>query len=261
MKFGVYLLPTFFTLGNLGLGLYSLICIISYRFSAASWAVLGAVILDTFDGSIARFTRTSSKFGVEIDSFADLISFGIAPALLMHQLILHNYGRLGFILTLFYIICGVLRLARFNLRSFDGVEGSGYFVGLPIPAAAGILVSMVILYEMIEEEITAKTIPLVMKNIPLLFKVVPLVMFILSLLMISGLQYTKFKKFKLMRPKSYRFLPVIIGVILLIYAYPQNMIFVIFFGYILSGLGSYLWRIYRLRRETINLKKMSSPKE
>ncbi len=257
MKFRIYLLPSLCTLGNLGFGLYSLICTFNYRFSSASWAVLIAVGLDSIDGQIARLTKSTSPFGVEFDSFADLISFGLAPAILMHQLVLHNYGRLGFIVALFFIIAGAFRLARFNLKSLGGStlkihpEGKeiDYFIGLPISAAGGILVSLVILYEMVEEEITAKTIPLIMKNVPFMFRVIPLLMFILSLLMISRIRYTKFFKLKLMRPKSYRFLPVIIGVLLLIYAYPQNMIFIIFLGYILSGLGEYFWRTYRLRKK------------
>lgn len=248
MKFRIYLLPSLFTLGNLGFGLYSLICTFSYRFSSASWAILIAVGLDSTDGQIARLTKSTSRFGVEFDSFADLISFGVAPAVLMHQLVLHNYGRLGFVVALFFIIAGAFRLARYNLRSLEGGE-MDYFTGLPIPIAAGILVSLVILYEMVEEEITAKTIPLIMKNVPFMFRVIPLLMFILSLLMISRIRYTKFFKLKLMRPKSYRFLPVIIGVLLLVYAYPQNMIFIIFLGYILSGLGEYFWRTYRLRKK------------
>ncbi len=252
MKYGIYLLPTLLTLGNLGLGVYSLICTLGYQFSSAAWAVLGAVAMDTLDGQVARVTKSSSPFGIEIDSFADIISFGIAPVLLMYQLVLHNYGRLGIAVALFYVIAGVLRLARYNLKTLQGKE-TGYYTGLPIPAAAGILVSSVILYEMVEEEITAKTIPLIMKNVPFLFQVIPLVMFVLSLLMVSGLRYTKLIKLKLTRPKSYRFLPVIIGAGLLIYAYPQNMIFIIFAGYILSGLGEYFLRTYRLRRTNLRL--------
>lgn len=247
MKSRVYLLPTFFTLGNLGLGFYSLLATVSYRFSAASWAVLGALTLDALDGQVARLTKSTSRFGVEFDSFADLVSFGIAPALLIYQLFLHNYGRLGFIISLFFVIAGILRLARFNLISLEGEEIT-HFTGLPIPAAAGILVSLVILYEMMEEEITAKTIPLVMNNMPFFFKFIPLIMFLLSLLMISKLKYTKkYAKFFL-RPKSYRSLPIIIGILLLIYAYPQNMIFIIFLSYVLSGLGEYVIRLYHLRR-------------
>jgi CDP-diacylglycerol--serine O-phosphatidyltransferase len=247
MKFGIYFLPTIFTLGNLGLGFYSLLCTLAYRFSAASWTVLAAVALDALDGQVARLTKSNSRFGVEFDSFADLVSFGLAPAVLMYQLVLHNYGRLGFIVALFFIFAGILRLARFNLKSLNN-EDMIYFTGLPIPAAAGILVSLVILYEMMENEITAKTIPLVMNNVPFIFKVIPLIMFLLSLLMISRFRYTKFRKFKLLRPKSYRSLPLIIGVLLLIYVYPQNMIFIIFLGYLLSGLADYLFRLYSLRR-------------
>lgn len=254
MKFRIYFLPTIFTLGNLGLGLYSLISTLNYRFSAASWAVLAAVALDTVDGLVARLTKSTSRLGIEFDSFADLISFGLAPAVLMYQLVLHNYGRLGFIIVLFFIITGILRLTRFNLESLNGEEMT-YFTGLPIPAAAGILVSLVILYEMLEQEITVKTIPLIMNNVPFLFKIIPLGMFLLSLLMISRLRYTKFRKFKLLRPKSYRSLPIIIGLLLLIYAYPQNMIFIIFLGYLLSGLGEYLLRIYSLRRKGNHLKR------
>jgi CDP-diacylglycerol--serine O-phosphatidyltransferase len=246
---GIYLLPSLFTAGNLALGILSVIYSIHNHYTAASWAIFAAMTMDILDGRVARWTKTTSMFGIEFDSLADLVSFGLAPALLMYQSVLHNMGRPGIAITMFFIIAGAIRLARFNTKANQG-EGASEFVGLPIPAAAGILASFSLSYQLFVDasEVTAKTIPLIMTRMPFFFKALPIGMILISLLMVSTVPYVGFKKFKFNRPKSLQLLVFMIISILLIVTYPQNTIFLIFLVYLLSGLGGYLWRYFHMRR-------------
>jgi len=201
------------------------------------------------DGRVARWTKTTSRFGVEIDSLADLVSFGVAPAILIFQVVLHSLNTPGMVIALFFVLAGALRLARFNVKTLDDVSVQ-HFVGLPIPAAAGMLASFVLSYQLFETggEITAKTIPILMKKMPFFFKSIPPTMVLISILMISNVPYNSFKKMKLSRPKSLQLLIFIILCFLLIMAYPQNTIFIIFLLYLLTGITEYIWRYFRLRR-------------
>ena len=247
MKSGIALLPSIITATNLGLGFYSITASIRENWSVAAWCTLASIILDIFDGRIARWTKTASKFGIEFDSLADWISFGIAPALMMYMLVLKDYGRIGFAIALLYVICGALRLARFNLKSLSEEEQTPYFLGLPIPAAGGILASFVILYDIWSAGKRARTIRIVMKQIPAFYHLLPGIIFLLSILMVSGLRYSSFKKVNLLKPRSMRAFLVTVLVCLMIYIYPQNTIFVLFVGYICSGILEYFWRLYRMR--------------
>jgi CDP-diacylglycerol--serine O-phosphatidyltransferase len=108
---------------------------------------MASIIMDMVDGRIARMTNTTSRFGLEFDSLSDLISFGVAPAVLMYQMVLSGMNNPGIAIALFYVIAGALRLARFNVKAQDG-ESCTEFSGLPIPAAAGMLASFVLSYEL-----------------------------------------------------------------------------------------------------------------
>lgn len=249
MRKGLYVLPSLFTVGNLSAGFYSVISSVNYNFPTAAWSIIAALVLDILDGRIARWTNMDSRFGIELDSLADLVSFGIAPAVLMYQLVLKSWGKPGLIVALIFVIAGAFRLARFNVRTQDdNLANYLYFSGLPIPAGASLLASFVILYEMFEQEITYKTIPLLMNRMPVLIKFIPLVMLILSYLMVSNLRYTSFKRMKLRRRKSLQTLVLIIITLMLVIAYPQNSIFIIFVSYVLSGIGDYIIRFYHFRR-------------
>src|SRR5882762_10386085 len=223
MKRGVYLLPSLLTLGNLSAGIVSMIFAANDRYTSAAWAIIAGIILDMLDGRVARWMGATSQFGLELDSLADLITFGVAAA---------------------------LRLARYNLRAQQTTEPSSHFVGLPVPAAAGILASFVLSYELFDTgDITVKTIPLLMKRMPLFFRMIPVTMLLLSILMISQVHYGDFKKLKLGRPKSLQSLTLLTAGLLLVITYPQNTIFVIFSFYVLSGLWMFAWRFYRARRD------------
>lgn len=258
MKTGIYVLPSILTAANLSLGFYSITASINQNWSHAAWAILASIIVDILDGRTARWTNTTSQFGVEFDSLCDLISFGLAPAMMAYLLVLGDYGRIGFAISLLYVICAALRLARFNLKSHSenaNEEPAHYFVGLPTPAAGGILASFVILYDIWAEGKPVRTIHLVMKQIPAFYHLLPGIVFVLSILMVSGLRYSSFKRMNLFKPRSIRAFLMTILTCLMIYIYPQNTIFVLFIAYICSGILEYFWRIYTMRRSRSLQKK------
>jgi len=245
---GIYVVPSLITLGNLSAGIVSILLSSQGHLTAAAWAIIAGMIMDMMDGRVARWTGCTSQFGVELDSLCDLVTFGVAPAILMYWLALEPLGRPGYAIAIFFAVCAALRLARFNLRAQTG-EVSTYFVGLPVPAAAGILASFVLSYELFDnQEVTVKTIPLLMKRMPMFFHLAPLIVLALSLLMISTIRYNNFKKLKLFRPRSLQTLGVVIVGLLLIFTYPQNVIFIVFSLYVLSGLTSLAVRVYSVQR-------------
>lgn len=138
---GVYLLPNLFTTGAMFAGLYAIIAGMQGRYFEAVIAIIFAGVCDGLDGRVARMTNTQSAFGVQYDSLSDLISFGVAPALLVFNWSLHELGKFGWVVSFIYLACAAIRLARFNTQ-VDEVD-SKYFVGLASPAAAGVIVTMV----------------------------------------------------------------------------------------------------------------------
>ncbi|MFQ5867701.1 MAG: CDP-diacylglycerol--serine O-phosphatidyltransferase [bacterium] len=234
MKKGIYFVPGLFTLGNAGLGFYSIIASIDRNFTASAWSILLAIILDVFDGRIARLTKSTSRFGLEFDSLADLISFGVAPSILMYQVVLKNM-RWGVLVPFLFVIAGVLRLARFNVKAAE--KDIAYFDGLPIPVGGGMLASFFILAFWVKE-------------MHLFIGSIPLVMIVLSFLMVSKIKYINFKNLRFTKRQPFKML-IIMVVALVIWFFSTNIIsiiFVVYFvGYSLSGIVNALWRFYRLR--------------
>jgi CDP-diacylglycerol--serine O-phosphatidyltransferase len=239
-------------------GIISIIFSIGGKFTLAAWMLILAIVFDMLDGRIARMTKTTSEFGVQLDSFSDLVSFGAAPALMMYQLVLNTMGRLGTAIAVLFVLCSALRLAKFNVHAKKGVVHSS-FMGLPTPASAGLLISFVLSYELFIAEpgqaLSFKTIPILMKNMPVFFKSMPIVIVVLSLLMVSNIPYASFKKFKLSKPKVFQLLVLIIVLIFLIVAFPQNIIFILFSLYALSGVVIYVCRYWKY------LKRLSRKQE
>jgi CDP-diacylglycerol---serine O-phosphatidyltransferase len=247
LRSGIHLLPNILTAANLAVGFYAMTAAIREQWAVAGWCILISILFDMLDGRVARWTKSQSTFGMEFDSMADIIAFGVTPAIIMHQFVLQDYGRMGFGIALLYVICAALRLARFNVKSLSGEGPSPYFIGLPTPAAAGILASFLIVYEIWAQGSSARTIQLVMRQVPAFYKLLPGIIVALALLMVSGLRYSSFKKTNLFKPRSMRAFLITVLVILMIYVYPQNTLFVIFIGYICSGILEFIWRMYRLR--------------
>jgi CDP-diacylglycerol--serine O-phosphatidyltransferase len=194
---GIYILPNLFTSLNLFFGFYAVILSIEGNFTLAATLIIIAGFCDGLDGKIARATRTTSKFGVEYDSLADLVSFGVAPALMFYMWVLAPLGRLGWLAGFLFTVCGALRLARFNTQA--GKMGNDYFTGLPIPAAAGALATMILFCQRLE---LTQSVPAVIFLLPF---------YGLSFLMVSNIRYHSFKKPELFRRMNFN---VLVGVIL-----------------------------------------------
>jgi CDP-diacylglycerol--serine O-phosphatidyltransferase len=191
---GLFVLPTLFTVGNLFCGYLSIWSSIRGTFETSAKLIILAAILDALDGRIARLTHTSSKFGEEYDSLADLVSFGVAPAVLAHSWGLSDFPRLGWMASFLFVVCGSMRLARFNIQT--RVVDKRYFVGLPIPAAAGVIATLVL----------ATPEPLVDR---VFMTGVLIVTFLVSYFMISTIRYRSFKDVDLRRPRPAWILPAI----------------------------------------------------
>lgn len=200
---GLFVLPTLFTVGNLFCGYLSIWSSIRGTFETAALLIIGAGVLDALDGRVARLTNSTSEFGEEYDSLADLVSFGVAPAVLAYSWGLSDFARLGWMASFLFVVCGSMRLARFNIQT--RVVDKRFFVGLPIPAAAGTLAALVL----------ATPEPLLDR----IFMTGLLVLtFVLSYLMISTIRYRSFKDFDLKRRRPAWILPAI-AIVFLVIAY------------------------------------------
>jgi len=234
MKKGIYVLPNLFTTANLFAGFYSAIASMKGMYEIAAVAILIAVVLDGLDGRIARITHTTSKFGGEYDSLCDLVTFGVAPAILAYNWSLLSYGKMGWLAAFLFVVCGALRLARFNVQI--GVIDSRYFNGLPIPGGASVLATGVILYYYLGGEGR-------FTNLLILFGVIAVALF-----MVSSIKYYSFKDLNFFSRKPFMSFVMIVLILVVVVANPEIMLFTFAFGYSFSGP---LWAIYRLIRKLL----------
>jgi len=233
LRRGVYLLPNLLTTGGLFAGFYSIVSTMNGNYLVAGWFVLVAAVFDGLDGKVARITNTTSKFGVEYDSLADLVAFGVAPGLMMYAWALKPFGKLGWLAAFLYVVCGALRLARFNVQ-ITTVE-SKRFVGLPIPAAAGMSASLVIFFHHLGGTGTIKKVSVL------------LLIYVLAALMVSNIRYYAFKDPELIRRQPFGFLVLAIIFIIVIVAQPEIMLFSLACLYVASGpVGSLVNRFRKL---------------
>ncbi|PLY10632.1 MAG: CDP-diacylglycerol--serine O-phosphatidyltransferase [Desulfuromonas sp.] len=237
LRRGVYVLPNLFTTGSLIAGFYSIIQTMNTNFQVAAWFVLIASIFDGLDGKVARLTGTTSRFGVEYDSLADLVAFGVAPGVLMYAWALKPFGKLGWLAAFLFVVCGALRLARFNVQ-VNTVE-SKRFVGLPIPAAACMVSITVLLFYHLgyTGELERRISVLVL-------------IYVLAFLMVSNVSFYSFKDPDLFKRQPFGFLVGGIILLIVIIAQPQVMLFALMLSYICIGTGAYLLRLLRLRKRT-----------
>lgn len=228
MRRSVFVLPSLFTVGNIFCGYYSILSTIQGNYVPASYAIGIAIILDIIDGRIARLTNSSTDFGLQLDSLADVISFGIAPSVLVLFWGLSAVDqRLAWIATFTFTICGAMRLARFNVQA----EELKQFVGLPIPAGGGTIAAVV---HFIEDPITN----------PVLANLMVGAVFFLAFLMISTIRYSSLKQFTLGR-KSHFTILVIALLVALIFNYSKPTLLAI--ALIYSGSGP-VYRLYSILR-------------
>lgn len=224
----IYVLPNLITTGNLLCGFFAAVAAIKGEFLHAAYAIVAASFFDTLDGRLARLTRSTSKFGAEYDSLCDLVSFGMAPALLMYQWALQPFGRLGWVVCFLFCACGALRLARFNVQA--NVVEKNYFQGLPIPMAAGIVASSVLAFDDLMLEANG--------NLWLLLMTI-----LLAFVMVSTFRYRSFKDLDLKERLPFSYLVFGVGVLVIVALRPEVMLFVLFLSY--ATLGA-VFGIFRL---------------
>ncbi len=228
------MLPNVFTTGNLFLGFFSLISTVNGHFLRAAVLIYGAMIFDFADGPVARFTGASSQFGVEYDSLADALSFGVAPAMLAYLFALSRYDRYGWLVAFLFAAAAALRLGRFNTRARPG-KANAYFQGMSTPTASGTLAGLVLLLRHFHASPETRGV--------VFFVAVPL----LAFLMVSSLPYYSFKTVRLTRKQMFY---ATVGVVVLISAVamrPEVVLPVLFGFYALSGPVLALWHWHQRR--------------
>ena|SRR5450755_361413 len=230
---GLFVLPTLFTVGNLFCGYLSLWSSINGTFERAAVLIIIAAVLDMLDGRIARLTHSTSEFGEEYDSLADLVSFGVAPAILVYSWGLADFHRLGLAVSFFFVVCGSMRLARFNIQT--KIADKRYFVGLPIPAAAGTICTLVL----------ATPEPLVDR---VWMTGALIATFILSYLMISTIRYRSFKDVDLRRRRPAWIIPAIALFFMAIAYRPIVTLLVVAVVFAVSGPVAKIAGLFRRRR-------------
>ena len=224
-KRGIYLLPSVLTTFGMFAGFYSIVSSINGEFTIAAISIMIAMMWDTLDGRVARLTNTQSAFGAEYDSLADLVSFGLAPALLVYEWSLYELGRFGWLAAFVYLACAALRLARFNTQV--GIADKRFFQGLPSPAAAGVIASMIWLkiwtFASFDSEV-----------ISLGYYLGAGITILCGILMVSNVRYYSFKELD-SKKASFRFLLLIVLSLIILMYKPNIILFTGFFLYLLSG--------------------------
>ncbi len=225
---GIYLLPNLFTTGALFAGFYAIVQAMNNKFEYAAVAIFIAMVLDGLDGRVARLTHTQSEFGAEYDSLSDMVSFGVAPSLVVYEWALKGLGKWGWFAAFIYCAATALRLARFN-TNIDVVD-KRYFQGLPSPAAAALIAGFV--WVMHDYEFSGESVS---------WYAAALAVFA-GLSMVSNLPFYSFKDFNMR--KSVPFLVIFLVAIFLLFvsSYPPGVLFGLFMCYSLSGYVMWVWR-------------------
>ncbi len=226
----VYALPNLFTSMNLVLGFMAILAATEGRIERACWAILLASVFDMLDGRVARLTNTTSRFGVEYDSLCDLVSFGVAPALMIYYGALKPFGRAGLVVAVIFALCGALRLARFNVMA--EVLPKSYFQGLPIPMSSTTLVTSVFF---------ARELMIPLENNPFFL----LLTAALGLLMVSTFKFPSFKDIHLRHRRPFTPIAFSFAALFALISWFEIVAFLLFLGYILLSLGYDLARTWR----------------
>jgi CDP-diacylglycerol--serine O-phosphatidyltransferase len=231
----IYFLPNLMTAGNLTCGFFALTWIFKYEeggsfepILVAIRLILGAFAFDFLDGRMARWVKRQSQFGREFDSLADIVSFGVAPAFLVYRIVLVQFERTGWMVAAIYLVCGGIRLARFNVLSLQPkTQRAGEFIGFPIPSAAALVVSVTMLMMWLaghERELGQSRF------------VLPALMLLLSFLMVSNVRYPTFKYIDWTPQRSVAVFAAAVAVALGIVLFKEVMFAVLFVTYLLYGL-------------------------
>lgn len=230
---GIYFLPNLFTTAALFAGFYAIVAATQNKFEIAAIAIFVAMILDGLDGRVARWTNTQSDFGAQYDSLSDMISFGLAPALVIYEWALRDMGKVGWMAAFIYTAAAALRLARFNTQV--GVADKRYFQGLPSPSAAAIVAGFVWVGYVND---------MVIRHYSLVAIIVTVVA---GMLMVSNIRYHSFKGFDIRSKVPFVAVVAVALIIAVLNTDPPSMLFAIFLLYALSGPVLTLWQLRHKR--------------
>lgn len=241
MRVKAGIVPSFFTMANMFSGYFSVIQTTQNNFTQAAWLIVAAAVFDTVDGALARLTKTSSNFGIQYDSLADTISFGLAPSYLAYMIFFKGWGTMGLLISFLPLVFGSIRLARFNIRQ-DGIKKE-HFEGLPIPAAALTIATYIIFNFHFWERLRGTKFFLIL----LLF---------VSAVMISTILYERLPEFSLQtnRKNRTKILITISGVFIIV-IFPHETFFPLTLLYILSGPFKIVWPVLRLKHSNTKIEK------
>lgn len=232
---GIYLLPNLFTVTALFAGFYAIVWAMEGRFENSVIAIFVAMVMDGLDGRIARMTHTQTAFGAQLDSLSDMVSFGLAPAVLVFSWALMHVGRAGWLGAFLFMVCVALRLARFNIQL--GKADKRFFIGLPSPAGAALIASMV----WVGEDFSWHGLPM---------RITALIISVLAgLLMVSNIHYRSFKDFDVRGKVPFIFIVLLVLIYVLISIDPPEVLFAIFAFYSLSGPAAWIWEWHKTRRK------------
>jgi CDP-diacylglycerol--serine O-phosphatidyltransferase len=228
LRRGIYLLPTLFTIGNLFCGYSSVVLAAEGMIAQAALLIVLAGILDGLDGRIARLTGTTSDFGVQFDSLADIVSFGIAPAILAYHWALAPLGRFGWLIAFIFVVCAAMRLARFNIQGPRADKR--FFAGMPSPPAAGVLACVVFAFPETPQA-------------GLVLLLIAILVTSLGMLMISRFRYRSFKDLDLRNRRSYIWVLPLAGIIVAVVFRPRIVLLVLSGAYLISAPAAAIWNL------------------
>ncbi len=226
-------------------GFYSIVASFNSNYERDAWAILIASVFDVLDGWVARLTHTATRFGIQIDSLADVISFGVAPGILAYTWTLSSFGRIGWLGSFFLVACAALRLARFNVQM--GSAEKKHFTGLPTPASALVIATTVLAFADIIEILDRLKLVWLADAVGKDYWVLALT-FILAGLMVSNITYHSLKEANLKERRPFGILVVIAGFLAVVAYHPALVLFLVSISYVLIGMAEALYKLLRKRK-------------
>jgi len=256
---GIYILPNLFTLAALFGGFYAIVMAMNSRFELAAIGVFCAMVLDSLDGRVARMTNTQSAFGEQMDSLSDMVSFGVAPALIAYEWALHTLGRWGWIAAFVYCACTALRLARFNVNTTR--VDKRWFQGLPSPAAAALVAGFIWLLDDAGLGLAHGRFGGAAHNAPLIAWAMFALTLYAGLTMVTNVPFYSFKDLRLKKSVPFAAVVLMVLLIAIINLYPPVVLFGLCVIYGFSGYGVYLWRRSKNERVSVISTSTDDPEE
>jgi len=245
MRKGIYVLPNLITLSSMFFGFYSIVASLNSDYERAAWAIMIASVFDVLDGWVARITHTATRFGIEIDSLADVISFGVAPGVLVYTWTLSSFGKIGWLGSFFLVACAALRLARFNVQM--GSTEKKHFTGLPTPASALVIATTVLAYQeiihILEQLKLVQLADVVGKD----YWVLALT-FILAGLMVSNITYHSLKEANLKERRPFGILVIIAAFLAVVAYHPELVLFLVSISYVAVGILEALFKLLKRQK-------------